>query len=140
MFLGEYAYTLDDRGRIAIPTRFRDDFKAGLVLARGMDKCVTAYPPESWQRLTQQLESLSFTRGDARRLQRAIYAGAFEAELDRQGRVLVPASLREFAGIRQEVAVVGTNDHLELWDQEAWAQERQALDSQIAEIAERLNG
>ncbi len=140
MFLGEYTYTLDDRGRIAIPTRFRDDFKAGLVLARGLDKCINAYPPDSWLRFTQRLEGLSSMREDARKLQRAIYAGAFEAELDRQGRVLVPASLREFAGIRQEVAVLGANDHLELWDQGAWTQERPALDSQLAEIAERLNG
>lgn len=139
MFLGEYTYTLDDRGRIAIPARFREEFKAGLVLARGMDRCITAYPPGSWQRLTEQLEGLSFTRGDARRLQRAIYAGAFEAELDRQGRVLIPAPLREYAGIREEVAVVGANDHLELWDQAAWAQERRELDNQLAEIAERLN-
>lgn len=139
MFLGEYTYTLDDRGRVAIPARFREEFKAGLVLARGMDRCITAYPPGSWQRLTEQLEGLSFTRGDARRLQRAIYAGAFEAELDRQGRVLIPAPLREYAGIREEVAVVGANNHLELWDQAAWAQERRELDDQLAEIAERLN-
>ncbi len=140
MFLGEYSYALDDRGRVAIPTRFREEFKDGLILARGMDRCITAYSPTSWQKLIGQLEGLPFMRGDARRLQRAIFAGAFEAELDRQGRVLIPAPLREYAGIRQEVAVVGTNDHLELWDQENWAQERVDLDNQLAEIAERLNG
>ena len=140
MFLGEYEYSMDERGRVAVPARFRDEFKAGLVLARGLDRCITAYSPEGWQRLTGRLESLSFTQADVRRVQRAVYGGAYEAELDRQGRVLLPAALRSYAEIRQGVVIVGMNDHLELWDAEHWAAEYAALDSQTPEIAERLHG
>ena len=77
MFLGEYEYSMDERGRVAVPARFRDEFKAGLVLARGLDRCITAYSPEGWQRLTGRLESLSFTQADVRRIQRAVYRGAY---------------------------------------------------------------
>lgn len=140
MFLGEYEYSMDERGRVAVPARFRDEFKAGVVLARGLDRCITAYSPEGWQRLTGRLESLSFTQADVRRVQRAVYGGAYEAELDRQGRVLLPTALRSYAEIRQGVVIVGMNDHLELWDAEHWAAEYAALDAQTPEIAERLHG
>ena len=140
MFLGEFEYSLDDRGRVAIPPRFRDEFKTGLVLARGIDHNITVYTPEGWQRLTARLESLPFTQGDVRHLQRAVYARAFEAELDRQGRVLLPALLRQYAGIQQGVIVAGMNDHLELWEPELWAAEQAMLDTQTSEIAERLHG
>ncbi len=140
MFLGEYPYSLDERGRVAIPPRFRDEFKVGLVLSRGLDRCVTAYSPEGWERLISRLDALSFTQADARRLQRAVYGGAFEVELDRQGRVLVPGQLREYANIRQSVVIVGMRDHLELWDAAQWDLERAALEADTPEIAERLHG
>ena len=140
MFLGEYPYSLDERGRVAVPPRFRDEFKAGMVLSRGLDRCVTAYSPEGWERLIGRLDTLSFTQADARRLQRAVYGGAFEAEMDRQGRVLVPGQLREYANIRQSVVIVGMRDHLELWDAQSWQEERAALEANTPEIAERLHG
>ena len=140
MLLGEYPYSLDDRGRVAIPARVRDEFKAGVVLARGLDPCVTAYTPEGWRRLTGRLEQLSFTDPENRRLQRGVYSGAYEAELDRQGRVLIPAPLRDYAGIRQVAVIVGMNDHLEIWGEERWEEEQSALEAPTQERGERQSG
>lgn len=129
MFLGEYEYSLDDRSRVALPPRFRDEFKAGLVLARGLDRCISVYTPGSWQKLTSRLEAMPFEDEATRKLQRSVFSQAYEAELDRQGRVLLPNPLRTFAEIRQGVVVIGMNDHAELWATELWTEERASLDA-----------
>ncbi len=138
MFIGKYPYNLDDRGRVVIPPRYRDAFKAGLVLAIGIDPCITLYSPDGWTEFTQRLEALSFTNEDARRLRRSLYSNAFPGELDRQGRVLLSSDIREYAGIAQEVMVVGSNDHLELWAKDRWLQEEASLPG-LVQIAARLN-
>ena len=125
---------------MAIPARFRDPFKPGLVLSRGLDRCIWVYTLEGWRRFNSRLEELSPFQEAARRVQRAIYAGAFEAELDRQGRVLVPSPLRAYAGITQGVVILGMNDHLELWGSELWATEHATLENETPQIAERLHG
>lgn len=129
MFLGEYEHALDDRGRIAVPARFRDDFRAGLYLSRGQDRCIAAYTTEGWSRFISQLDSLPFTDDEARRTQRRHYSGAQQVDLDRQGRVLIPQFLRRYAGINQSVVIAGMNDHIEIWDSSLWAAELAAMEA-----------
>ncbi|MBI2886451.1 MAG: division/cell wall cluster transcriptional repressor MraZ [Chloroflexi bacterium] len=140
MFLGKFSHSLDDRGRVAIPARFRDEFEAGLVISRGFERCLTVYTPAGWEELKSRLAGLSFTQGDARRVLRAIFSLAFDGRLDGQGRVLVPQELRQYAEIHESVTIVGVDDHLELWEPARWAAEQAILDSQLPEIAERLHG
>lgn len=139
IFSGEYEHRIDSQGRIAIPVRFRAAFADGVVLARGYDACITAYPITEWNRLSESLNSLQGTSADARRLFRVTFGGAYPTELDRQGRVLVPAGLRQYAGIGDAVITVGTGRYLEIWSAERWTAERDALDEQAAEIAERTS-
>ena len=137
IFSGEYEHRIDSQGRVAIPVRFRGAFADGVVLARGYDPCITAYPIAEWNRLSEMLDDLHSTSADARRLYRMTFGGAFPTELDRQGRALIPAGLRQYAGIAESVVTVGAGRYLEIWSSERWSAERQAIDSQAAQIAER---
>ena len=139
MLLGEYEYTVDDRGRLAIPARLREAFRTGLVLARGLERCVTVYPIPQWEQLAGRMLSLPPNNVDARRWQRAIFPSAFQLELDRQGRVLLPQTLREYAGIDTNVVIVGMYHTLEIWDSAAWQSERALLIEQGASIAEAVS-
>jgi MraZ protein len=140
VFLGEYEHSLDDKGRLAIPARFRPELGQGLVLTRGLDRCLFAWPLGEWSAIADKLARLSLMQADARRLQRLLFAGAVDMQLDRLGRVLVPAFLRSYAGLDSAVAVVGVLNRIEIWDREAWASERTAAESQSAELAEHLQG
>lgn len=137
IFSGEYEHRIDSQGRIAIPARFRGAFADGVVLARGYDACITAYPVSEWNRLAEVLDDLQATSADARRLYRITFGGAFPTDLDRQGRALVPAGLRQYAGISENVVTVGAGKYLEIWSSERWRTERQSLDAEAAQIAER---
>ncbi|MBI4300828.1 MAG: division/cell wall cluster transcriptional repressor MraZ [Chloroflexi bacterium] len=136
MFLGEYEYNIDQKGRVAIPARFRDEFRGGLVVARGYDRCIVVYPLPEWQRMADKITSLPLTRQTSRRLSRATFASAYNLELDRQGRVIIPASLRDYAGIRDSAVIVGVHNCLEIWDKDLWAAEKSIMTEQAAEIAE----
>ncbi|MBI4220208.1 MAG: division/cell wall cluster transcriptional repressor MraZ [Chloroflexi bacterium] len=137
IFSGEYEHRIDSQGRLAIPARFRNAFADGLVLGRGYDPCITAYPTNEWQLLAETMRALPETSADARRLNRLTFAGAYPGDLDRQGRVLIPAALRQYAGITENVTVVGGGKYLEIWSSERWRSEREALDAAAADIAER---
>jgi MraZ protein len=115
MFYGEYDYKTDDKGRVPLPPRFRNALKDGLVLTVGAEKCITAYPVQEWKKLSVSMTSSSLTRSKMRRLNRALFATAFVTRLDGQGRIAIPAPLREHAQIVDEVAVVGLNTNLEIW-------------------------
>ncbi len=138
MLLGEYSYNIDSKGRVAIPAKLREKFAEGLVLARGFDKCITVYPMPEWKVLAEKLASLPITQSSVRKLSRFTFSNAFSAELDRQGRVIIPLSLREYANIdlESEVMVVGLHQYLEIWDKESWFNEKEGLDEQGWEIAE----
>lgn len=139
IFSGEYEHRIDSQGRLAIPARFRAAFADGLVLARGYDPCITAYPSGEWQQLAETMRLMPETSADTRRLNRLTFAGAYPGELDRQGRTLIPAGLRQYAGITENVVVVGAGKYLEIWSSTRWEAERQALDAAAAEIAERAH-
>ena len=139
MFLGEFELRIDHKGRVAIPARFRDAFRAGLVLSRGFDKCLIVYTMAEWERVADELVSLPVTQLNPRRIARFTFSGAFDLELDRQGRIILPPALRQYAGINDEVVVVGSYSHLQIWSKENWVAEKKFMTEHVAEIAEAVN-
>lgn len=131
MFLGEYNHHLDPKGRLAIPSHFREEFKEGLVLTRGLDKCLVVYPPPEWEKMVEKIASLPTTRIKARRIARFVFSSTFYLKLDGQGRILLPLSLRQYAELKKIVFLIGVNSYVEIWDKELWEKEK-ALTSQNA--------
>ena len=138
LFYGEYEHRVDAQGRISMPVRFRDSFKSGIILSRGYDKCIVAYPTQEWERMAQNIANMPVTQDKNRRLRRMNFSGAFPSDLDRQGRFLLPAPLRQYAQIGEEVVMAGGGSYLEIWDRDLWAQERQIMDQQGWQIAESM--
>jgi MraZ protein len=138
MFLGQYEHSLDQRGRVAIPAKFRDAFQEGLILARGFDKSILVYPLSEWRRMADKLAALPVTQSNSRRVNRAAFANAFDSELDRQGRILLPAPLREYAQIKDAVVIAGIYNYLEIWGKELWAIEKALMEQQAGQLAEAV--
>ncbi len=128
MFLGEYNHTLDEKGRVTIPSRFRPYLATGVVVTRGLDGCLALYPNSTWEALAQKVNALPMTDRRARDFRRFVYGSATESVPDRQGRVLIPAYLRQYATIDGEVTVVGMNTYFEIWNPEAWQAMRQGVE------------
>jgi len=139
VFTGEYRHTVDDKGRIAVPARFRVQLEGGAVVSRWIDGCLAIHSRSGWDALTARVAGLPITDSAARLFQRQIFAGALEADLDRQGRVLVPAYLREETGLATDAVVVGVRDHAEIWAPARWADYRRAMDDPAA-FAEAIAG
>ena len=128
MFTGEYRHTVDDKGRLAVPSRFRAQLDGGAVVSRWIDGCLAIHTRTGWADLETKVAALPLTDASARLFGRSIFAGAAEAELDRQGRILLPAFLREELGLATEVVVLGARDHAEIWAPATWAEYRRAMD------------
>jgi MraZ protein len=127
MFMGEYTHAIDDKGRLTIPSKFREELESGAVITRGYDKSLMLYSAVYFQRLTARAETLSPTNSQHRALLRLTFSGASEAQPDKQGRILVPTFLREYAGIVSECAIVGVGHAIEIWSKEGWAAQLEAL-------------
>jgi MraZ protein len=138
MFYGEFDYKVDEKGRVPVPPRFRNALKDGVVLTPGPEKCITAYTVPEWRKLATELTSSSLTRSKMRRLSRAIFATAFSTKIDNQGRIAIPAPLREHAGIIDEVVVAGANNYLEIWNKALWEEEKNISQEQAWQIIESL--
>lgn len=137
MFMGEYRHTVDPKGRLIIPSRFRDLLGAEFVVTRGLDGCLFVYPMDSWEAYVEELKKLPLTDRNARLFTRFIIAGATVCGLDRQGRILIPVTLREFAGIDKDVLFAGMLDHIEIWNEERWKENADFSDMDT--IAGQLN-
>lgn len=138
MFFGEYSYKVDEKGRIPLPPKFRREMKETVILARGTEKCIDIYSPSEWKRLADTLAAKAVTPANLRKLNRAIFGSAFSASFDRQGRITLLTPLRSYAGIKDNVIVVGVNNRVELWDEELWKTEKAADDEQASQIMESL--
>ncbi len=138
MFLGRYAHSLDAKGRVAVPARFRDALAEGVVLTRGIDRCLALYPMAAWLPLAEKVSALPITDPDARNFRRMVFAEAVNLDLDGQGRILVPPELRRWAGLEREALVVGVHTAIELWSPERWAAVESVMDADGAAIAQRL--
>jgi MraZ protein len=139
MLLGEYEHTLDDKNRLTLPAKFRQDFAEGIVVTRGMDGCLHAYTRADWGSLVdRRLSTLDPLSKEGRRMQRFFFSGAAETELDKQGRVGIPSALLEHAKLGRDVVVAGVHDHLEIWDRAAWRTELAEVEGSAEDVAERL--
>ncbi len=138
MFLGRYAHSLDAKGRLAIPARFREALAEGLVLTRGIDRCLSLYPMAAWLPLAERVSALPITDPDARNFRRMVFAEAVNLELDAQGRILVPPELRRYAALEREAVVVGVHTAIEVWSPERWDAVDSLMDHDGVAIAQRL--
>ena len=139
MLLGEYEHTIDDKNRLTLPARFRQRFAEGIVVTRGMDGCLYGYTRADWQHMVEtRLATLDPLRQEGRRMQRFFFSGAAEAELDKQGRLMLPGALIEHAKLGREVVVAGVHDHLEIWDRAAWREQLHEVEGSAEDVAERL--
>lgn len=139
MFLGEFEHTLDDKNRLTLPAKFRDAFAGGLVVTRGMDGCLFVYTRAGWEQfVTLRLEGLDPFSREARQMSRFVFAGAAEAEPDRQGRIMLPPALVQHARLAREVVVAGVRDHVEIWDRAAWRKQLEEVEGSAELVAERL--
>lgn len=139
MFLGEYERNLDEKSRVAIPIELRSGLGTGAVMTRSFDNCLCIYPAARWEVLANALDDFPQVRSEARILARSLFGGAVPCDFDRQGRIVIPAFLREHAGISGEVIVVGVNSHVEVWSREAWLQQKQRFEKESAQLAEALS-
>ena len=138
MFFGEFSYKIDEKGRVAVPPRFRKELKDGVVLAPGAEKCINAYTLSEWKKLATTLTGGSLTPNKLRRLNRAIFATAFSVNIDGQGRVALPIPLREYAEIVDDVVIAGANTYLEIWNKVLWEEEKAISQEQAWQIIESL--
>ena len=138
MFYGEFDYKIDEKGRVPVPPRFRNELKDGVVLAPGPEKCITAYTLTEWKKLAATLTGGTLTRSKMRRLSRAIFSTAFSTKIDNQGRIAIPAPLREHAEIVDDVVVAGVNNSLEIWNKAHWEEEKEISQEQAWQIIESL--
>jgi transcriptional regulator MraZ len=138
MLLGEHDHSLDDKNRLTLPAKLRESLGDGVVVTHGMDGCLYAYATEDWQQLAERIRALDPLSRESRMMQRHFFAGAVRAELDKQGRMVLPASLLEAAGIEREVTVAGVFDHLEIWDRAKWRIHRHEVEGSAEDVAERL--
>jgi len=137
MLLGEFEHTIDDKNRLTLPAKFRQALSGGLVITRGLDPCLLCYPEADWERLVEtRLAELDPFSREGRMMHRFFFAGASEAEPDKQGRVALPATLAKDLG--REVVVAGVRDHLEIWNREAWRDHVKVMEGSAEDVAERL--
>jgi MraZ protein len=138
MFMGEYQHTIDPKGRLIVPAKFRESLGEKFVATKGMDNCLFVYPMEEWKILEQKLKALPFTKADARAFVRFFFSGATECELDKQGRILIPANLRDYASLDKDVVVIGVSSRVEIWSKERWTNYSDQAEVSYEEISEKL--
>ncbi|OHA09024.1 MAG: cell division/cell wall cluster transcriptional repressor MraZ [Candidatus Sungbacteria bacterium RIFCSPLOWO2_01_FULL_59_16] len=138
MLLGEYQHSVDEKGRLAVPAKFRRVLAEGVVVTKGLDGCLYLYPLGEWGTLAEKLSKLPINQADSRAFSRMMLAGANHAEIDAQGRILIPEYLRRYAGIAGRAVIVGLYNRAEIWDEGKWQRYRSDVEGRTDEIAERL--
>lgn len=138
MFLGEYEHKIDPKGRIVIPPKFRGYFAEGIVLAKGFERYISAYPPPAWKEFSESFNTLPPGRSKSRQIYRFLFGSAYSLELDEQGRVVLPPRLRQHAEIKETAILVGVKDHFEIWSKELWEEEEGDVAAEARQIAESM--
>ncbi len=138
MFIGEYTHSLDTKGRVALPAKFRPKLGDGAIIARGLDHCLFVFTKESWEKLTAKIAGMSFMKSDSRAFARLMLAGATEVEFDNQGRILIPEYLRVYASIKKQAIFAGLYDRIEIWDEANWKSYKSKTEASSDDIAEKL--
>lgn len=137
LFYGEYQHTVDPKGRVIVPAKFRDGLGEKFILTKGLDKCLFAYSLEEWSSLEAKMRALPFTDKDVRTFIRFFFAGAAECELDKQSRILIPQNLREYAGLDKDIYVLGVSTRVEIWDKQKW-EDCSSDAGEMAKIEEKM--
>lgn len=138
MFMGEYHHNIDEKGRLIMPSKFRNDLGETFVITRGIDSCLFVYPMETWNNLTSKLNELSFTKKDVRSFQRFFLSGATICEFDKQGRINITSPLADYAKLNKECVVIGVNDRIEIWSKDNFDKFLDENIDNVSDIAERL--
>ena len=138
MFLGEYEHTIDDKGRLAVPARFREQLGDGIVITRGFEHCLMGFPLAYFERLAGQVSALSIGNAEAREMRRLLFSGASDAPVDKQGRINIPQNLRDYAECKDAVIIAGMHTHFEIWSVEGWQKVLNTLDANGSTIAGKL--
>lgn len=138
MFMGEFQHNIDLKGRIIVPSKFREGLGDNFVVTRGLDKCLFAYPMDEWKVLEEKLKKLPLTKKDARAFTRFFFSGAVECEVDKQGRINIPQPLRNYAELDKECVVIGVSNRIEFWAEAKWDDYFQDSEDSFAEISENL--
>lgn len=138
MFIGEYAHNLDEKGRLAVPTKFRKDLAKGAVVTRGLDQCLFIYTQDEWKKLAGRLSSLPISKANTRAFSRLMLSGAMDVLPDKQGRISIPDYLKSYAHLSKKVVLTGLYNRLELWDQEGWQKYKSVTEKDSTKIAEAL--
>ena len=138
MFIGEYSYSIDEKKRLAIPTKFRKLLGQKAVITRGLDNCLFLYPMKEWQKLADKLSKLPLSQADARGFARLMLIGAMDVNLDNLGRILVPDYLKKYGSLKKKVVIAGVFNRLEIWDEKKWEEYKERTEAGMGDIAERL--
>jgi MraZ protein len=140
MFMGEYHHSIDVKGRMIVPSKFRDDLGDMFIITRGLDQCLFGYPLSEWALIEEKLKGLPLTKKDARAFTRFFFSGATESELDKQGRINIPAPLLQYAKLEKECVVLGVSNRIEIWSKQIWEDYFSQSEESFAEIAENMIG
>ncbi len=138
MFIGEYQHSIDSKGRVAVPVKFRRDLGSGAIITRGLDRCLFVFGTKEWELLAQKLNAMPFAKADARAFARSLLAGAMDVQLDKQGRILIPDYLRNYSHLKKQVVIAGVYSRIEIWDTQSWQEYKSKIESSGDEIAEKL--
>ena len=138
MFMGEYNHTIDAKGRLIVPAKFREILGDNFIVTKGLDGCLFVYPNDEWTRFEEKLKSLPLSNKNARQFTRFFLAGAAACEVDKQGRILLPQVLREFASLEKDVVLVGVASRIEIWSRERWDESMNTYDGDMDEVAENM--
>lgn len=138
MLIGEYKHVVDSKGRIILPSKFREELGERFILTKGLDNCLFGYSLKEWAVLEEKLKKLPLTSKEARTFLRFFFAGACECEVDKQGRVLIPQNLREYAGIQKEVFIIGVMTRIEIWSEDNWLKEMTDENLSVDRIAQKM--
>ncbi|QKS71531.1 division/cell wall cluster transcriptional repressor MraZ [Paenalkalicoccus suaedae] len=138
MFIGEFNHQMDTKGRVILPSKFRERLGESFVVTRGMDTCLFVYPQEEWNKLEEKLRALPFTKKDARAFTRFFFSGATESEFDKQGRVTIPQPLRSYAGLDKDCTIIGVSGRVEIWSKSTWDEYFNTSQESFSDIAEGL--
>jgi len=139
MFIGEYQHTIDEKGRLAMPVKFRAQMAEGAVVTKGLDNCLSVYTTSEWEKLAEKLATMPLTQAASRAFTRMMLAGATQVLPDKQGRVNIPNYLREYAGLSGQVVVAGLYSRIEIWSQKGWQEYKTKTESDSSAIAEELS-
>ncbi len=140
MFMGEYQHNIDGKGRLIIPARLREELGERSVLTRGLENCLFLFSGSEWEEMSGKLRALPMTSGDARAFSRFFFSGAAECEFDKQGRIMIPGTLRAYASLERDVTIVGVSSRVEIWDQTRWQEYIAKAETSYSEIAEQIEG